>query len=132
MIAEEENVFNMKYLLLAVISSMTLRATCEEIALYELSPTIKKVDFIKDNNLLKVLVTATGPIECYKEREIERIFEKDRLKVILRLKKTSVKKECQAINFEFQEKIYEAPLDQVPSKLWVLGREGWNKMDFQK
>ncbi len=111
---------------------MTLCANCEEIALYELSPTIKKVDFIKDNNLLKVLVTATGPIECYKEREIERIFEKDALKVILRLKKTPNKKECQAINFEFQEKIYEAPLEQVPSKLWVLGREGWNKLDFKK
>lgn len=124
--------FYVKCLIRVALGAMTLCATCEEVSLYELSPTIKKVDFIKNNNLLKVVVTATGPIECYKEREIERIFEKDRLKVILRLKKTPNKKECQSINFEFQEKIYEAPLEQVPSKLWILGREGWNKLDFQK
>jgi hypothetical protein len=123
----------MKYLLIAATSIMTLCATCEEVSLYELSPTIKKVDFLKSGNSLQVLVTAMGPIECYKEREIERIFEKDSLKVILRLKKTpNIKKDCQAINFEYQEKIYEAPLEQVPSKLWILGREGWNKLDFQK
>ena len=125
--------FYMKYLLIAVISAMTLCATCEEVSLYELSPTIKKVDFLKNGNSLQVLVTATGPIECYKEREIERIFERDSLKVIMRLKKVqNTKKDCQAINFEYQEKIYEAPLEQVPSKLWILGREGWNKLDFQK
>ncbi len=124
--------FYVKHLLGAALGAMTLCATCEEVSLYELSPTIKKVNFVKNNNLLQVFVTATGPIECYKEREIERIFEKDRLKVILRLKKIPNKKECQAVHFEFQEKIYEAPLDQVPSKLWILGREGWNKMDFQK
>ncbi|MEI7440797.1 MAG: hypothetical protein WCK43_04085 [bacterium] len=122
----------MKYLLLAALGAMTLCATCEETSLYEVSPTIKKVDFIKNAGSLKVVVTATGPIECYKDREIERIFEKDMIKVILRLKKIPSKKECQPINFEYQEKVYEAPLEQVPSKIWVLGREGWNKLDFQK
>ena len=124
--------YYMKYLLLATLGAMTLCATCEETSLYEVSPTIKKVDFIKNGGSLKVVVTATGPIECYKDREIERIFEKDMIKVILRLKKIPNKKECQPINFEYQEKVYEAPLEQVPSKIWVLGREGWNKLDFQK
>lgn len=83
---------------------MTLCANCEEVALYELSPTIKKVDFIKDNNLLKVLVTATGPIECYKEREIERILKKIRSRLFFVSKRLPTKKTAKLLTSNFKKK----------------------------
>jgi hypothetical protein len=99
----------------------------EKASQLEMSPHLLSVDFIKTASVFRILIKAAGPLECYKQREIERIFEKDTLKIILKLKNPSDNEKCVSKNLEYEEKIYESPADQIPESIWVLGYQGWHK-----
>jgi hypothetical protein len=102
----------------------------EDTSRFEVSPRVKKIDLIKTENLVRVIVRASAATECYKQREIERMFEKNVVKIILRLKKPQGQKECPNNVFDYEEKVYESPLDLAPKYLWILGYEGWHKMEL--
>ena len=103
----------------------------EDTSRYETTPWIKKIDLIKTNNLVRVIVKASAQTECYKQREIERIFEKNVVKIVLRLKKPLGATDCPTNLFDYEEKVYESTLDLAPPYIWILGYEGWHKMQLQ-
>ena len=95
---------------------------------YEMAPLLRKVDIIKNGDMLRVLIRASGPISCYSQREIERYFEKDTVKIVLRLKQPLDVKDCPTNYLEYEEKVYESSIAQSPRNLWILGYEGWHKL----
>ena len=97
---------------------------------YEMAPVLRKVDIVKSGDMLRVLIRAAGPTSCYSQREIERYFEKDLVKIVLRLKRPATTKDCPKNYFEYEEKIYESALAQAPLNLWILGFEGWHKVSL--
>lgn len=100
----------------------------EDTSRFEISPRVKKIDIIKTADMVRVIVKASAQTECYKQREIERIFERDTVKVVLRLKKGQNQKECSTAIMDYEEKVYESSLDLAPAKIWILGYEGWHKL----
>ena len=105
----------------------------EDTSRFELSPWIKKIDITENSGTIRVIVKASAATECYKQREIERIFEKDLVKIVLRLKRPSEPAECKVTKlFDYEEKIYESPIDLAPTDIWVLGYEGWHKLKVKK
>lgn len=101
----------------------------EDTSRFEITPWIKKIDITQNSGVLRVIVKASAATECYKQREIERIFEKNLVKIVLRLKRAPNSKECKTTKlFDYEEKIYESPSDLAPNEIWVLGYEGWHKL----
>ncbi|MEZ4814616.1 MAG: hypothetical protein R3A80_05350 [Bdellovibrionota bacterium] len=96
----------------------------------ETTPWIKKIDITHTSGIIRVIVKASAATECYKQREIERIFEKDVVKIVLRLKRPHDGKECTNTKlFDYEEKIYESSPELAPARIWVLGYEGWHKLE---
>lgn len=101
----------------------------EDTSRFETTPWIKKIDMTKTSGLLRIIVKASAATDCYKLREIERIFEKNRVKIVLRLKRPSEIKECLTTKlFDYEEKVFESTLEQAPAHIWILGYEGWHKL----
>ncbi len=101
----------------------------EDTSRFETTPWIKKIDLTKTSGLLRIIVKASAPTECYKQREIERIFEKNAVKIVLRLQRPKGTKECSNTKiFDYEEKVFESALEQAPAHIWILGHEGWHKL----
>lgn len=104
----------------------------EETSRFEMSPWVKNVNISKTGDLVRIIIKASAPTECYKQREIERIFEKDTVKIVLRLKRPQETTPCTTNkNFDYEEKVYESPIDLAPNNVWILGYEGWHKMKIK-
>lgn len=105
----------------------------EDTSRFEVTPWVKKIDITRTSGVIRVIVKASAATECYKQREIERIFEKDLVKIVLRLKRPTGVNDCKTTKlFDYEEKIYESPIELAPNQIWVLGYEGWHKLKVQK
>lgn len=101
----------------------------EDTSRFETTPWIKKIDISKSAGLLRIIVKASAATECYKQREIERIFEKNAVKIVLRLQRPKGATECSNTKiFDYEEKVFESSLEQAPAHVWILGHEGWHKL----